>query len=475
LDFAEDLFNPFVLRFDLRCRQQATVIASTEHRDVARVIEYRQAEITRRRRAAVSSPIEDVTQSLAAAADQYIVSRGDQKTVIAGYHWFSDWGRDTMIALPGLTLPTGKYDVARSILRTFAKHVDQGMLPNRFPDAGETPEYNTVDATLWFFEAARAFLAYTGDLEFVRTELYPGFADIIAWHARGTRYGIKVDPSGLLASGEAGVQLTWMDAKVGDWVVTPRLGKPVEIQALWYNALCIMEDLAQRLGDELGRRRYGSMAALAKWSFNRLFWNEKNGCLYDVVNGGLPDASIRPNQIFAVSLPHSMLSPERAKSVVEKVQEHLLTPYGLCSLAPSAPQYRGRYTGDPSSRDGAYHQGTVWPWLLGPFITAYVKVHGGSDAARRQAAEWLAPLRDHLADAGLGHISEIFDGDPPHRPCGCMGQAWSVAEVLRAWIEDVQGLRPMPQPYVAAAQSKESATVRTTIPGQTSPRTGTNA
>jgi len=476
LDFAEDLFNPFVLRFDLRCRQQATVIASTEHRDVARVIEYRQAEITRRRSAAVSSPIEDdFTQSLAAAADQYIVSRGDQKTVIAGYHWFSDWGRDTMIALPGLTLPTGKYDVARSILRTFAKHVDQGMLPNRFPDAGETPEYNTVDATLWFFEAARAFLAYTGDLEFVRTELYPGFADIIAWHARGTRYGIKVDPSGLLASGEAGVQLTWMDAKVGDWVVTPRRGKPVEIQALWYNALCIMEDLAQRLGDELGRRRYGSMAALAKWSFNRLFWNEKNGCLYDVVNGGLPDASIRPNQIFAVSLPHSMLSPERAKSVVEKVQEHLLTPYGLCSLAPSAPQYRGRYTGDPSSRDGAYHQGTVWPWLLGPFITAYVKVHGGSDAARRQAAEWLAPLRDHLADAGLGHISEIFDGDPPHRPCGCMAQAWSVAEVLRAWIEDVQGLRPMPQPYVAAAQSKESATVRTTIPGQTSPRTGTNA
>src|SRR2546425_5289251 len=476
LDFAEDLFNPFVLRFDLRCRQQATVIASTEHRDVARVIEYRQAEITRRRSAAVSSPIEDdFTQSLAAAADQYIVSRGDQKTVIAGYHWFSDWGRDTMIALPGLTLPTGKYDVARSILRTFAKHVDQGMLPNRFPDAGETPEYNTVDATLWFFEAARAFLAYTGDLEFVRTELYPGFADIIAWHARGTLYGIKVDPSGLLASGEAGVQLTWMDAKVGDWVVTPRRGKPVEIQALWFNALCIMEDLAQRLGDELGRRRYGSMAALAKWSFNRLFWNEKNGCLYDVVNGGLPDASIRPNQIFAVSLPHSMLSPERAKSVVEKVQEHLLTPYGLCSLAPSAPQYRGRYTGDPSSRDGAYHQGTVWPWLLGPFITAYVKVHWGSDAARRQAAERLAPLRDRLADAGLGHISEIFDGDPPHRPCGCMAQAWSVAEVLRAWIEDVQGLRPMPQPYVAAAQSKESATVRTTIPGQTSPRTGTNA
>ena len=214
-----------------------------------------------------------------------------------------------------------------------------------------------------------------------------------------------------------------MDAKVGEWVVTPRRGKPVEIQALWYNALCIVEGLAQRLGDERGRKRYGSMAGLAKWSFNRLFWNEKKGCLYDVVNGGSPDASVRPNQLFAVSLPYSMLSPERAKSVVEKVQEHLLTPYGLRSLAPSDPQYRGRYTGDPSSRDGAYHQGTVWPWLLGAFITAYIKVHGGSDAARGQAAEWLAPLRDHLADAGLGHISEIFDGDPPHRPCGCMAQA----------------------------------------------------
>jgi predicted glycogen debranching enzyme len=443
LDFSEDLFNPLVLRFDLRLRRQASVIASMEQRDAARVAEYRQAEITRRRNAAVSSPVEDTfAQDLAAAADQYIVSRGDQKTVIAGYHWFSDWGRDTMIALPGLTLPTGKHDVARSILRTFAKHVDQGMLPNRFPDAGETPEYNTVDATLWFFEAARAFLAYTGDLEFVRNELYPVFGDIIAWHVRGTRYGIKVDPSGLLSSGEPGVQLTWMDAKVGDWVVTPRRGKPVETQALWYNALCIMEDLARRVGDEAGQKRYRNMAAVANWSFNRLFWNENTGCLYDVTNGGPPDPSIRPNQIFAVSLTHSMLSPERANAVVEKVREHLLTPYGLRSLAPSDPQYRGRYTGGPWERDGAYHQGTVWPWLLGPFITAYVKVNGGSDTARHQAAEWLAPLKDHLADGGLGHISEIFDGDAPQRPCGCVAQAWSVAEILRAYVEDVKRIRP---------------------------------
>jgi predicted glycogen debranching enzyme len=317
------------------------------------------------------------------------------------------------------------------------------MLPNRFPDAGETPEYNTVDATLWFFEAIRAYLAYTDDLEFVRGNLYVILTDIISWHVRGTRYGIKVDPSGLLNSGEPGVQLTWMDAKVGDWVVTPRRGKAVEIQALWYNALCMMEDLAQKLGDNKGRKRFSSMAALTKWSFNRLLWNEKGGYLYDVVNGGPPDASIRPNQIFAVSLPHIMLSPERARAVVETVQQHLLTPYGLRSLASSDPQYRGRYVGGPESRDGAYHQGTVWPWLMGPFITAYIKINGGSEPARLQAENWLSGIRDHLADAGLGHISEIFEGDAPHRPCGCVAQAWSVAELLRATVEDINGIRPL--------------------------------
>ena len=475
LDFSEDLFNPFVLRFDLRLRRQCSVIASTVQHDAAQAAQYRQAEITRRRDAEIVSPIEDgFARSLVAASDQYIVSRGEQKTVIAGYHWFSDWGRDTMIALPGLTLPTGKYEVARSILRTFAKHVDQGMLPNRFPDAGETPEYNTVDATLWFFEAARAYLAYTGDLDFVREELYPVFADIISWHARGTRYGIKVDASGLLSSGEPGVQLTWMDAKVGDWVVTPRRGKPVEIQALWYNALCIMEDLSRKLGDEPSQKRYRNMATVASWSFNRLFWNEKTGCLYDVTNGAPPDPSIRPNQIFAVSLTHSMLSDERARSVVEKVKEHLLTPYGLRSLAPSDPQYRGRYTGGPAERDGAYHQGTVWPWLMGPFITAYVKINEGSEAARRQASEWLAPLRDHLADGGLGHISEILDGDAPQRPAGCMAQAWSVAEVLRTLVEDVYGARPMVQPEAQAAQTKWTAPLPAAIASGTRPRTGTN-
>ena len=461
LDYSEDLFSPFALCFDLRLRRQASIIASTEERDVAQVAEYRWAETSRRREARAASPIEDsFAQSLAAACDQYLVSRGNEKTVIAGYPWFGDWGRDTMIALPGLTLPTGKYEVARSILRTFAKHVDQGMLPNRFPDAGETPEYNTVDAALWFFEAARAYLSYTGDLEFVRDELYPVFVDIISWHARGTRYGIKVDDSGLLASGELGIQLTWMDARVGDWVVTPRRGKPVEIQALWYNALCIMEDLASRFGNQAARKGYRHMAAVAQWSFNRLFWNEKLGCLYDVVNGGPPDPSIRPNQIFAVSLPHSMLRQDRARRVVEKVEEHLLTPFGLRSLAPSDPQYRGSYTGGPTERDGAYHQGTVWPWLLGPFITAYVKVNGRSEEARHQAQAWLSSLESHLAEAGLGHVSEIFEGDAPHRPCGCIAQAWSVAEILRVYVEDVRGLRRNTRSNGRAAQPNNRLVAR---------------
>jgi len=446
LDFSEDLFNPLVLIFNLSTKNEASVIASTEQRDIAKAAELRKAE-TARRSTTVSMPTEDpFADSLAAAADQCIVGRGDQKTVIAGYHWFGDWGRDTMISLPGLTLVTGRPEVARSILRTFAKYVNQGMLPNRFPDAGETPEYNTVDATLWFLEAARSYWTYSKDLEFIRSELYPVFQEIISWHVGGTRYGIKVDSDGLLSSGVPGVQLTWMDAKVGDWVVTPRRGKPVEIQALWHNALCIMKDWAEMFGDETSQQSYSDIVELAKQSFNRLFWNETERCLYDVVDGGSFDASIRPNQVFAVSLPHGMLSPERAKQVVSAVQKHLLTPYGLRTLAASDPHYRGRYTGGPAERDGAYHQGTVWPWLLGPFISAYMKVNQGTEVSRRQAKDWLIPSKEHLCEAGLGQISEIFDGDPPHRPRGCIAQAWSVAEVLRAYVEDccaLHGVLPM--------------------------------
>jgi predicted glycogen debranching enzyme len=459
LDFVEDLFNPLVLSFDLRTRRQASVIASVDAIDAAHAAEYRQSEIARRRSVALSATHDDeFAQALVVAGDQFIVRRGQRKTIIAGYHWFSDWGRDTMVALPGLTLLTGQYDVARSILRTFSTQVDQGMLPNRFPDAGESPEYNTVDATLWFFEAARAFLAYTNDREFIHHEIYPVLADIVSWHVRGTRYGIKVDSGGLLNSGEPGVQLTWMDAKVGDWVVTPRRGKPVEIQALWYNALRIMEDLALTYGDESGQKRYRYMSTLASWTFNRVFWNDKEKCLFDVVNGGEPDASMRPNQIFAVSLPHTMLAPDRARSVVDKVHEQLLTPYGLRTLAPTDPRYQGRYTGNQASRDGAYHQGTVWPWLIGPFVTAYLKVHGSDPASRRQAAAWLAPLRAHIAGAGVGQISEIFEGDAPYRPVGCIAQAWSVAEIFRTWIEDVQGLRPASKNDVRSMSDTESKT-----------------
>ena len=451
LDYREDLFNPLVWRFDLSASATAAVVASTVRHHVREVSQLRQNEITRRSQVAESAPVKDeLVGALVTAADQFIVARGEQKTVIAGYHWFSDWGRDTMIALPGLTLVTGRFDIARSILLEFSRHIDQGMLPNRFPDAGEQPEYNTVDGTLWFFEAIRAYADYTGDYEFVRKNLYSVLTDIMAWHARGTRYGIHVDDSGLLASGAPDVQLTWMDAKVGDWVVTPRQGKPVEIQALWYNALRSMEDFAARFGDAAAQKRYAKMATVARWSFNRLFWNESAGCLYDVVSDGPPDASIRPNQILAVSLHHSMVARGRAQAIVDVVARELLTPYGLRTLAPSDPRYVGHYAGGQHARDSAYHQGTVWPWLLGPFLSAYVNVHGGTAKARTQAAKWLEPFRNHLCEAGLGQISEILDGDPPHRPRGCIAQAWSVAELLRAAMEEVFCAKPA----VAAASER---------------------
>jgi predicted glycogen debranching enzyme len=451
LDFQEDLYSPFVLHFDLGRKASATIIASTERHQAVDAAVLRRAEIERRRAILAAAPYEDeFLEALVAAADQFIVARGDQKTVIAGYHWFSDWGRDTMIALPGLTLLTGRTEVARSILLEFAKHVDQGMLPNRFPDAGEAPEYNTVDATLWFFEAVRSLLGYTGDYDFVHDNLYPALQDIIEWHVRGTRYGIRLDSDGLLAAGEPGVQLTWMDAKVGDWVVTPRHGKPVEIQALWYNALRIMEGLASHFGDAPAARRYAELAARASASFHAQFWNESAGCLYDVVSGAERDGAIRPNQVFAVSLPHTMLDSERSRRVLEVVERELLTPCGLRSLAPGDPQYRARYEGGPWSRDGAYHQGTVWPWLLGPFLTACRRVHGRTEETQSRALACLAGMREHLREAGLGQISEIFDGSAPHRPAGCMAQAWSVAEILRACVEDVYAVEPPPAGREAA-------------------------
>jgi len=438
LDFHEDLFNPFVLRFPLESGSTATVIASTAVRAASDVQALKRRELERRKRIIENSPSADpLIQQLVAAADQFIVQRGELNSVIAGYHWFGDWGRDTMIALPGLTLVTGRPTVARNILEAFAKSADQGMLPNRFPDAGEALEYNTVDATLWLFEAVRSYLQYTGDQEFVQERLYPKLKEIVNWHLRGTRYGIHVDTDGLLACGEPGVQLTWMDAKVGDWVVTPRSGKPVEIQALWHNALRVLLDLATLYGDSGPRTFVGELAGQAHQSFAAQFWNAEAGCLYDVVDGERRDGSIRPNQIFAVSLHHPLLDRDQERQIVEVVERELLTPLGLRSLSPRDPSYRPHYEGGVQERDSAYHQGTVWPWLMGPFLTAYIKVHDRSTEARSQAKLWMRPFEEHLKTAGLGQISEIADAEPPYTPRGCIAQAWSVAELLRAAVEDI--------------------------------------
>lgn len=443
LDYQEDLFNPFVLTWKLSDIRSANVITSTEQKHIREAATLRKTELKRRQELVASCPVDDsLARALTAAADQFLVRRGEEWTVIAGYPWFTDWGRDTMISLPGLTLFAGRSDIAKSILRNFARQTDMGMLPNRFVDSGEKAEFNTVDATLWFFEAARAYTAATNDYDFLRQELYPMFTQIIDFYIKGTRYNIKAEEDGLLHAGARGAQLTWMDAKIGDWVVTPRSGKPVEIQALWYNALRIMEDLGARFEDEERRKQYSGLASRASKTFNRIFWNDDVNCLYDVIEDGVADRSIRPNQIFAVSLHYSMLSVERARAVVETVERELLTPVGLRTLNPADPQYRGTYQGDQRSRDSAYHQGTVWPWLLGPFVSAYVKVHGGSEQSRSRANELLRGMENHLTEGGLRQISEIFDGDAPHHPRGCFAQAWSVAEILRALCEDVYRLNP---------------------------------
>ena len=426
-DSQEDLFQPFVLRFDLQ--DAAEVIVTTEQ-STKPAAELEESEIVRRRRLIQTAKAADEKMGLLTlAADQFIVKRGSGHTVIAGYPWFSDWGRDTMISLPGLTLTTGRPDIAREIILEFSKHISEGMLPNRFPDAGEEAEYNTVDATLWYFEAIRAYTEASGDFKTVGGELYEKLSLIVAAHLSGTRYGIHVDTDGLLYAGAPGVQLTWMDAKVGDKVITPRTGKPVEIQALWFNALRIMQGLALRFGHSEDALQFASMADLAKLSFNAVFWNEPSECLFDVVGNGDRDGSIRPNQILAVSLGHSMLGPDRMKKVVDKVEAELLTPMGLRSLSPHDPAYVPIYRGSPFERDTAYHQGTVWAWLIGPFVDAYKKVYPEREDRVR---EFLAPLAGHLTEAGIAQISEIFDAEPPHAPRGCTAQAWSVAEVLRA-------------------------------------------
>ncbi len=430
-DFIEDLYQPFAIRFDLSDKP-AILIAATDENIELDYDTLETSEIERRKalidNAGSKSEFE---KQLVLAADQFIVARGSGETVIAGYPWFSDWGRDTMISLPGLTLATGRPEIARNILLEFSKHISEGMLPNRFPDAGDEAEYNTVDATLWYFEAVRAYVAATGDIKFIRDNLYEKLADIVAWHLHGTRYNIHVDTDGLLYAGGEDLQLTWMDAKIGDLVITPRTGKPVEIQALWYNALNVMADFAKSFKDNEDEKRYRAMADLCKLSFNGSFWNEAEGCLFDVVENGDRDGSIRPNQIFAVSLTHSMLDAERSAKVLAKVESELLTPVGLRSLSPNDERYCPVYIGSPLARDSAYHQGTVWGWLIGPFIDAYRKVNGISKATEQRVAEILSGFDSHLTEVGIGQISEIFDGDAPFKPRGCFAQAWSVAEVLR--------------------------------------------
>jgi len=451
LDALEDLFRPGEFRARLAPGETVTFIASAEsaESEPARTALVSNRERDRKLVSTIPAAAPSWVRRLTLAADQFIVARGRistgtaklrdaGKTVIAGYPWFSDWGRDTMIALPGLALATGRHDAAAAILRTFAEHASQGMLPNRFPDDGSTPEYNTVDATLWFFHAISAYFEATGDREFLR-EIYPTLVEVIGWHRRGTRYGIQVDAAdGLLRSGEPGVQLTWMDAKVGDWVVTPRTGKAVEINALWHFALSSMAIWAKLLGDPAAAADYAYNSDEVRTNFGRAFWYEDGGYLYDVVdtpdgsvvgNGRRVDASLRPNQIFAVSLGTGLLDAPRARAVVDVCARELLTPTGLRSLAPGDARYVHRYEGGPRERDGAYHQGTVWSWLLGPFALAHFNVYRDPDAA----LALLSALAPHLGDACLGSVSEIFDADPPHAPRGCFAQAWSVAETLRAW------------------------------------------
>ena len=439
LDAEEDLAAPGIFTWDLSQGEAVLLLGAGDAWPDAGDPAAEFARLARRehtRRTRLGSPLER-------AGDAYLVRRGDGKTIIAGYPWFTDWGRDTFIALRGLCLPTGRLADARSILLEWSGLVSEGMLPNRFVDQGGDAEYNTIDASLWFVIAVHDYLvAMARDQLAVpagdRRALEAAVLGIISGHVRGTRYGIRATEDGLLAGGEPGVQLTWMDAKVGDWVVTPRIGKPVEIQALWLNALRV----AERFTPE-----YRPLYERGLLAFRERFWNPAAGYLHDVIDAdhepGKVDASFRPNQIFAVGgLPFQLLDGPRARQVVDAVEQVLWTPIGLRTLAPGSPGYQPVYAGDMRARDGAYHQGTVWPWLLGAFVEAWVRVRGDTVDARREARRrFLEPLLAHLNEAGLGHVSEIADAEAPHAPRGCPFQAWSMGEALRLQL-DVLRVQP---------------------------------
>ena len=376
------------------------------------------------------------------AADSFIVKNSaERKVVIAGYHWFESWGRDTFISLPGLTLVTGRFSIAKDILQNFIQFCQAGLIPNLVGDRSGVPLYNTVDGTLWYIYAVLQYLKYTGDFGFVKDELWESLQAIVEYHKRGTLFGIHVDDDGLLMHGAG---LTWMDAKVGAQEITPRSGKAVEIQALWFNALRTMEKLAQRFKQKDSAAIYASMADQASLSFNKKFWNAQKNCLFDAVDTNDADASIRPNQIFAVSLDFPMLEKEKSQKVVDIVSQELATPYGLRTLSLNDPKFVGKCFGDARSRDAAYHNGIIWPWLLGPYVTAYLKVNDYTVDARRLAMENLIlPLfAVGIHQGGLGTVNEIYDCDPPNEPRGCISQAWSIAEPLRAYLEDILQVKP---------------------------------
>ncbi len=450
-----DLWSPGFFHIDLHNHDGVTLVGSTEKWEIIEVLSPTEALASERERRArllneaISQAREGVPAELVFAADQFVITpagrfeeaarahaAGDEvRTIIAGYHWFTDWGRDTMISLEGLTLTTGRWLEAGYILRTFAYYIRDGLIPNLFPEGKKQGLYHTADATLWFFHALGRYLKYTEDRSTLRL-LLSTLIDIVEHHLRGTKFNIHVDPAdGLLVQGQEGYQLTWMDAKVDDWVVTPRRGKAVEINALWYNALCLLAKWLRENRDEISAQRYDEQAERARVSFNRRFWFAEGGYLYDVVDvdgGASNNSSCRPNQIFAISLDHPVLDQERWAPVLDVVEQHLLTPVGLRSLSPDDPEYKPIYSGDLRSRDGAYHQGTVWAWLIGPFIDAWLKLHPNEE---KQARKFLQAFPEHLSEAGLGTISEVFDANEPHAAGGCIAQAWSVAEVLRSWVK----------------------------------------
>jgi predicted glycogen debranching enzyme len=448
-----DLWSPGEFGVDLAPGRDATLVASTEPWDIIcalRPAEALAAERERRRRLLAAAPPAAQTRlaaELVLAADQFLITpagrtedaarahaAGDEvRTVIAGYHWFTDWGRDTMISLEGLTLATGRAAEAGYILRTFAYYVRDGLIPNLFPEGEKAGLYHTADATLWFFHAVHRYVERTGDRATL-VLLLPTLREIVEWHRRGTRFGIRLDPAdGLLCQGAEGYQLTWMDAKVGDWVVTPRRGKAVEINALWYNALRLLAGWVREAEGDAAALPLANLADTARAAFNRRFWYAPGGYLYDVVDGEHGDnPACRPNQLLAIALDYPVLAPERWAAVLDVAAARLLTPVGLRSLAPDHPDYQPRYDGDLRARDAAYHQGTVWAWLIGPFVDAWLKVHPGDPAGARR---FLAGFAAHLDEACIGSISEVFDAEPPYTPRGCIAQAWSVAEVLRAWLK----------------------------------------